>query len=355
MTEHDSVNFGIAIPKSASTSGDSGEVRVFLARAEELGYTSVWVAEQMWLGRRPQQSVADHLVHDQVANRGPGPSFELPRYAARHDPLTLMAFAAAVTTRVSIGSAVLLPNLRSPIHLAKALATIDRLSDGRLIAGIAVGGNVDLYPAYALTSERHVARFREYVHLVRRLWLEDEVDHSGDFVQLSGATLEPKPVQRPTPPLWFGGHHSNALARSIDMEADGFVGGGSNSTTDFSNDVTKLRALLERHHRDPENFSFAKRVYLAVDQDRIRARARLMACMAAAYNRPNLVDDVCVFGGPAECIEGLAAVREAGAGTIILNPMFHEMEQIERLANEVVPALCSGDPDPVRPATGRTL
>ena len=303
------VEFGIGIPQvQAESRIDVQRLHRFLARIEDLGYASAWVLEQ------PIGTV---------------PTLE---------PVTLLAHAAGVTGRVGLGAAVILLPLRTPMVLAKELATVDQLSRGRLVAGLALGGGREHYQAFGLSPEGRVRRFEEAVRLLRLLWAERSVTFHGEFWQLDDLAVEPKPLQRPHPPLWFGGGSLPAIRRAAQM-ADRWIGAGSSSTEEFRRAVEGLREGLKVEARDPSSFPVAKRVYVAVDPHPERARSRLRRWFALFYGDPDLVDHVAVFGPPDACVAGLAAVARAGAGLIVLNPVFDQEEQAEVLAAEVVPRL----------------
>jgi probable F420-dependent oxidoreductase len=303
------VTLGVAIPQTfVGEPVDTRRMRDFLRRAEALGFESAWVVEQVL---------------------GSAPSLE---------SVSTLAWAAAVTERLRLGAAVLLTALRSPVHLAKALATIDQLSHGRLIVGVGLGGNPKVYPAYGLPAERRAARFAEGVRLMKRLWTEPRVTLAGEFFRLENASMEPKPAQRPHPPLWFGGHHPAALQRAVEL-GDGFIGAGAASTAAFAEEMAVLRGLLTAAGRAPASFPVGKRVYIALDRDRARAGKRLAEWFGAFYGRPELAEAVSVWGDAEACVEGLRAVVAAGAGFLMLNPVFDELDQLERLAADVVPKL----------------
>jgi probable F420-dependent oxidoreductase len=283
-------------------------MRRFLERAEALGFESAWVVEQVL---------------------GATPSLE---------PVELLSWAAALTSRIRLGTAVLLTPLRSPVHLAKSLATLDQLSGGRLDIGIGLGGNPKIYPAFGISAERRVARFNEGLRLMQALWTEPRVTFAGEFWQLENAALEPKPLQRPHPPLWVGAHHPEAFRRSIAW-AKGFMGAGSATTATFAKEVALLRKLLAEAGRDPASIEIGKRVYVGVDRDRDRAGRRLAEYFAGFYGRAELAAEVSVWGSVDQVVAGLREVKAAGAEILMLNPVFDEVEQLETLAADVVPRL----------------
>ncbi len=303
------VTLGVAIPQTVLQGGfDVPKLRAFLARAEALGFESAWVVEQILGGIRSLE------------------------------PVTLLTWAAACTERLRLAPAVLLTALRSPVHLAKALSSLDHLSGGRLTVGVGLGGNPKIYPAFGLLAARRAARFAEGLRLMKRLWTEERVTFDGEFFKLQNASMQPKPLQKPHPPLWFGGHHPNALKRAVEL-GDGFIGAGSVSTAGFLEEIALLRRLLKDAGRDPASLPLGKRVYIAVDEDRARAGRRLAEWFSAFYGKPELAAEVCVWGGPEECVDRLGEIVAAGVGFLMLNPVFDEMEHLELFASRIAPKL----------------
>ena len=158
-----------------------------------------------------------------------------------------------------------------------------------------MGGNTKIYPAFGITPARRVARFNEGIQLMRALWTEPRVTFAGEFWQLEDAAMEPKPVQRPHPPLWLGAHHPDALRRAVRWDM-GFMGAGSASTATFAREMGMLRGFLGEAGRDPASIDVGKRVYVAVDRDRERAGRRLAEYFGAFYGRAELAAEVSVWG-----------------------------------------------------------
>jgi probable F420-dependent oxidoreductase len=305
------VRFAISIPQHvADGTFDPAAARRYLARAEELGYAGAWTQEQV-LGTIP------HL-----------------------GPVETLTFAAACTERMRLGCAVFITSLHSPVHLAKSLSTLDQISRGRLEVGVGIGGRNRMFSAFAVDPESFVARFNEGLRLMRALWTEPRVQFTGRFWQLDGAAMEPKPFQKPGPPVWFGGAAPAALRRAV-RQGDGFFGAGSQTTAQFAQQVQIVRDELARQRRDPAGFSLAKRVYIAVDDDPGRAHDRMAAALDRLYGYFDLPDmtPVSVFGPPDACVQGLREVAAAGAELILVNPLFDDEDQMERLAGEVIPQL----------------
>jgi len=305
------VRFAISIPQYvADGTFDPAGMRRYLARAEEAGFVSAWTQEQV-LGTIP------HLA-----------------------PIETLTYAAACTEQMRLGCAVLITSLHSPVHLAKSLSTLDQISRGRLEVGIGIGGRNRMFSAFGVDPASFVARFTEGLRLMRALWTEPQVNFAGRFWQLDGAAMEPKPFQKPGPPVWFGGSHPAALRRAV-RYGDGFFGAGSQTTAQFAEQVQVVRDELARQHRDPASFPLAKRVYIVVDDDPGRAHDRMAAALDRLYGFFGLPDltPVSVFGPPDACVRGLRDVAAAGAELILVNPLFDDEEQMERLAGEVIPRL----------------
>ena len=287
---------------------DLGLIRSYASRAEELGYHSLWVGEQ--------------LV-------GSTPTLE---------PVTFLSHLSSVTERIRLGVAVIIATTRNPALLAKQLSTLDVLSEGRLIVGMALGGMSWTYPLFGGPEERRVRHFVESVGVMKALWTQERAVFDGELWRLEGVPMSPRPVQRPHPPLWFGTGHPVGLRRTARL-ADGFIGAGSTTTNTFGEHVQIIRGELDHRGRDPESFQISKRVYIALDDDSDRAERRVNDLFGASRDRPDMSSDMAVWGSVEQCVEGLMEVVEAGAGMLMLDPLFDHEEQIERLASEVAPKL----------------
>jgi probable F420-dependent oxidoreductase len=300
------IKFGIAIPQAfAREPIDVALIETFLKQADCFGYHSVWV-----------QEVID---------------------ASLLEPTSLLTYAAALTRNLRLGSAVLLTALRSPLQLAKTLSTLDHLSRGRLIIGVGLGSNSEVYPAFGLSADRRLRRFVDGIALMKRLWIEERVNHDGEFWRLRDERLEPKPLQKPHPPLWFGGSHPNALRRAVEL-GDGWIGGRT-STDKFKLSLNIVRQFLDESGRDPAHFMIGKRVYIAVDSDRSRAERRLNEWFSQVYGVGDIAASAALYGSEQECVERLGELIRAGARLLILNPIADHLEHLEVLARNVLPKI----------------
>jgi probable F420-dependent oxidoreductase len=307
------VRFSIAIPQLDSDTFDAPGLRSYLARAEELGFEGGWVLEQT-VGQAPLLA-----------------------------PLELLAYCAACTERLRLGVAVLVTSLHDPLQLASAATAVDRISHGRLDIGVGTGGGFRSFAAFGVEKATYISYFIEGLELMKAAWSdESRVTFHGRFRDVDDLPIQPKPVQRPHPPIWFGGSAPKALARAV-RHGDSYLGAGSSTTEAFAGAVTVVRRELGEQQKDPTHFTIGKRVYLMIDDDTARARERALAGLRCIYGEMPGIDAVPVSGTADDVARGLREVIDAGADMLLLNPVGADVaenrEQMERLAAEVIPQL----------------
>lgn len=245
------------------------------------------------------------------------------------EPLTLLSYLAAATDRIRLGVSVLVLPVHSPLHLAKRLASLDVLSGGRLIVGVGIGGDWDA-GAFGIPEGRRVGRFMNVLNAVDALWQTERATLEGDFYSLAGTPMQPKPLQTPRPPVWFGARAEPAVRRAA-RHGDGWMGPGSSSIETFEELVPLLRDELERAGKNPATFPVSKRVYLAIDDNEDRARQRLRDWFAHNYGNADMAEQVSVWGPEARVTAYLDRLIEAGANHLLLNPVFDYHEHIDAL------------------------
>lgn len=306
------MRFSISLPQLDVNGFDAEGFKDYVARAEELGFEGGWTLEQ---------------------TIGPEPLIA---------PMEVLAYAAACTTRLRLGVAVLVSSLHDPLQLAATATAVDRLSHGRLDFGVAPGGGRRQFAAFGVDPATFISSFTEGIELMKAAWSDDaRVTYHGRFRNVENLPIAPKPVQRPHPPIWFGGTAPAALARAVRL-GDSFLGAGSSTTETFVEVAATVRRELAKQG-PKEHFVIGKRVYLMIDDDPARARERVVAGLHAKYGAMPGIEAVPVSGTPADVVAGLRAVIDAGAETILLNPLgesvAEDREQMERLAAEVLPQL----------------
>ena len=286
---------------------DMAFIRNFVQRAEALEYESLWVQETI---------VSDYPILE---------------------PVSLLNYIAALTSKARLGTSILLTVLRNPVQLAKSLSSLDHMSAGRLTVGVGIGGHVP-ESIFGYTSELRARRFVEGIKAMKALWTEPKATVSGTFWNFENIAMEPKPIQKPHPPIWFGARQEKPLKRAV-RHGDGWMGAGSSSTQDFVKQIHMLRQFLDEAGRDPATFTISKRVYIAIDNDRDRAERRLRAWFGVRYKNADMASQVSVWGSLDECRNKLGEIVQAGAQHLLLNPAFDDIEHLELLAKEVIPHL----------------
>jgi alkanesulfonate monooxygenase SsuD/methylene tetrahydromethanopterin reductase-like flavin-dependent oxidoreductase (luciferase family) len=275
---------------------DAGAVGALARQAEELGYGAVWVSEL---------TTAPML-----------------------DPLLVLAHAAATTDRVQLGLGVVLGPLHVPLRLAGQLASLDRLSGGRVVAGIGLGSKPEVYARHGLSPARRLRRHLDGIDLVRRLLDGDRHAYDNGLWALDEGTPALAPAGRV--PLVLGARSEIAVRRAARL-ADGWLASGSAPLVEVRGALAHLRGELDLQGRDPAGFVVAKRAYLAIADDGPAARARLRGWFAAAYGNPDLADGA-VVGSVSAVVDHLQELRALGFGHLLLNPVFDEADQLTTLA-----------------------
>ncbi len=196
LSQEAPMNVGVWIPNCRHLATPE-IIRSTAVRAEHLGYDSIWVS--------------DHVVvpHANVVNFG----------ETVFDPLVTLAVLAGATSRVRLGTTVLIVPYRNPVVTAKMISSLDALSGGRFILGIGAGWVAAESVALGVPFAERGAMTDEYLETMHELWTSREPSFAGKYTQFSGLVFEPKPLQKPYPPIWVGGHSRAALRRAVQFGA----------------------------------------------------------------------------------------------------------------------------------------
>lgn len=260
-------------------------------RAEGLGFDSIWIGDS--LTARP-----------------------------RHEPMALLAAVAARTTRVQMGTAVMLPALRNPVLLAHQVATIDQISEGRLILGVGIASDVanirQEFASCGVPFEQRGARMMELIRLCRALWTGEPVSWNGRWT-LSEQKIGPLPFRKGGPPIWLAGSKPLALKR-IATQLDGWFPNDSDPAQ-WARVRAEIDAQARAAGREPAAITGAAYLTLAIDDNAARAEERLNAYLENYYNQPAIAlrkRQVCYAGPAAGAGEWLAAYAKAGVSHMCL-------------------------------------
>ena len=197
------MEIGLHLPQIGPLATREG-LTSFAQLAEELGFDSLWVSDHVVVPRSLDSSYP--------YSRDGG--FPVPPEMPFQEPIATLLFLAGVTQRVKLGTTVLVIPMRNPIVTAKQLATLDVLSNGRLLLGVGAGWMHEEFEMLGVPFERRGARCDEYIELYKALWTEDNPSFHGKFWQIEQVGFAPKPAQKPHPPIWVGGHGPRALRRA---------------------------------------------------------------------------------------------------------------------------------------------
>lgn len=230
------VLIGFAPPVSGSWATPENMIRI-ARRAEELGYHSLWVFQRLLA----------------PVDAGWGEA-----YRSVHDPLLTLGFLAAHTERIRLGTAVVNLPFVSPVVLAKQLATLDIVSAGRLDVGLGLAWSDEELTATGAAKQHRGRQAEEFIAVLRTLWAEDVVAFDGAFYQVPPMRLEPKPVQRPSPPILLGGKAPAALRRAGRL-ADGWISGSQADLRGIGESIATVREAAAEADRDPAALRFVCR------------------------------------------------------------------------------------------------
>ena len=302
MALKDLIPFGMSLPHRSPDPISLDAVRTVAMQADKLGFRDLWVTE----------NTLDHVK-----------SF---------DPIVVLTYAAAITTRIRLGASVLVLPVHDPRMVAHQWASLDYLSNGRAVMGVGIGRPFH-FQEFEVPQEGRIARFREQLDLIRALWSQEKVTHQGRFYHLENASLGIRPIQDPLP-VWMGVGHPDAIRRAAKL-ADGWMGAGGSSTDDFRKAVPLLRNALEQAGRDPAKFPISKRIFMAVDEKPEIARAELHRWYTEVYHNPAGTDASGIHGTPEQVRERLEEMVAMGANHLLLNPVSRHAEQLDALAGIV--------------------
>ncbi len=321
--------------------------------ADKLGFDSIWVG--------------DHLA------------FEHGEKIL--DTWMSLALVAANTQNVMIGTAVTDPHRRHPAVLAQACTTLDILSSGRMILGIGAGQAMNLDP-YGIPWDNPLERMVESIELIRKFWTKEKIDHEGKYFHVRNAYLEPKPIQKPYPPIWIGGTYRKTL-RFVGEKCNGWLPGGS-SPAIYNEHLNVIKKWARKSGRKEEDIEYGIILPTAVSSDYDKAREyieyttkeallthpKILEKMGAVKDSKELsrfgtsrlmytpqttrefqevansipfdkVKSRSVFGTPQDCIEQIEKYIEAGANHIIVRPQSKDPKIREKFlkiyAKKIIP------------------
>lgn len=255
---------------SGSWATPDNQVRV-AQRAEELGYSALWTFQRLIYPVKPES--------DRWA----------PVYKSVTDPLITLAFLAGQTRRIRLGVAVVNAPYFSPLLLAKQFSTLDRVSNGRLDAGIGLGWSPDEFAAAGAPYEKRGKRMEDFLKALDAILTTDPVDYHGEFYEIASAHVLPKPVQQPRPPFILGGSSEPALRRAGRL-AEGWVSASRADLSALGPSIELVRAGAREAGRDPDKLRFITRGV-------VKVRAQREGLLSGSYDEIRKdMDDIAAQG-----------------------------------------------------------
>jgi alkanesulfonate monooxygenase len=282
-------------------------------RVEELGYDSVWVWDHMLLGVEPNFPIIDSL--------------------------TTLTGIAARTKRIKMGTGILVLPLRNAVALAKQLSSMDQLSEGRLVMGMASGWYKREFDAVGVPFEKRGKIMDENLEILRRLWTEPQVTGEYSNHRLSKAVMYPKPHQSEIPIL-IGGYVDRVLQRAA-TAGDGWLT-YFYRPEDFKRSWDKIRNFAKDAGKDPDKLLNASQLPIMVGPSREAVREEMMDWLNKEWDFPEHSDctrESAIMGSVDDCVEQLREHIAAGVQKIIFVPYKYQMDQVETIARDIIPRL----------------
>ncbi|HSK51562.1 MAG TPA: LLM class flavin-dependent oxidoreductase [Clostridia bacterium] len=322
--------FGVFLP-SYIWEGDGAErargIKEFARTVEDLGFDSLFITDHLLAARR----------------------FYSVNWL---EPLMALGVAAGVTERVRLGTSILIMPLRNPVILAKELATLQFLSDNRVILGAGVGWNDAEYDAVGVKKSERGKRTDEMLDIMLPLLEGETVTYHGRYYSVDDVFIEPRTAQRPE--LWVGGGSQLADPKSPDvprfvesvkartLRADGWIPRPTCPPQDIARDWQELQAYFREHGRDPrdcvvthENF-----LHLVLTNDPVKAREeqhRAFLKVMSSERGEQYLESVYLFGTPDEVVASLQARVDAGVESFVLHTMTPDPAQLQHWVDEIIP------------------
>src|SRR5712691_13405695 len=286
----------------------------YAERAEALGFESLWAWDHVLLGVEPAFPILDSI--------------------------TVLGAIAARTQRIKLGTGVLVLPLRNPVTAAKALGSLDVISKGRLILGVAAGWYAREFDAVGVPFKQRGRLFERNLEILTRLWTEERVTLQADEFNLRDAVMRPKTVQRPRPTILIGGYVDAVLKRAA-TKGDGWLT-YFYTPESYTKSWEKILAFAREAGRDPATLTGTNQLAIYVGRSRAETEAPMRQWLqtewdVAAWSESTI--EHAIRGSVEECVDQLRAHIASGVNRIILIPYRYDPEQVERIARDVLPHL----------------
>lgn len=246
---------GITLPLAGQQATRENVIHM-AQNAESEGFDSLWVFERLLWPINPQTPYPAT------------PDGSLPNeYQIVLDPLDTLAYVAAKTNKIALGTSVMDILFHSPVMLARRFATLDVLSEGRAIAGLGIGWSKDEYQASNIPFKDKGERANEFLQVLKRIWTDDVVEFKGKYYNIPASKIGPKPVQKPHPPIYMGGFSPNTYSRIVNYDTNGWLGLIGGPLEYLDNTIKTIQNIANKANKDPNRFKIILLTYPNVDID----------------------------------------------------------------------------------------
>jgi probable F420-dependent oxidoreductase len=283
-------------------------------RMEHLGFDSLWVWDHILLGVEPNFPIIESL--------------------------TLLTAIGARTKKIKLGTGILVLPMRNPVILAKQLASMDLLTDGRLLMGMASGWYRREFNAIGVPFEQRGKIMDENLDILKRFWTEDKVSAKFRNYDIPAGVMFPKPVQKPYPPILIGGYVDRVLQRAA-VSGDGWLTYFYRPES-FATSWNKIRGFAKEAGKDPDTLLNASQLPIVIGKSRQAVESQMMEWLTKEWDFASWSEstkDSAIMGSVDECVEQLKAHLAVGTQKIIFVPYKYEMDQIETIAHDIIPRL----------------
>ncbi len=283
-------------------------------KMEQLGFDSIWVWDHVLLGVEPNFPIIESL--------------------------TLLTAIAARTKKIKLGTGILVLPLRNPVILAKQLGSMDLLSDGRLLMGMASGWYRREFDAVGVPFEKRGKIMDENLDILTRFWTEDMV--KGEFTnhKIPAGVMYPKPMQKPRPPILIGGYVDVVLKRAA-LSGDGWLTYFYRPES-FAKSWAKIRSFAKEGGKDPDSLLNAAQLPIMIGKSRAAIESQMMEWLGKEWDYASWSEstkDSAILGTVDECVAQLKEHQAAGVQKLIFVPYKYDPQQIDIIAREIIPQL----------------
>lgn len=249
------MKIGLVLPQAGQQATRENVIQM-AKNAESEGFDSLWVFERLLWPIDPQTPY--------VAT----PDGSLPiEYQIMLDPLETLTYVAANTNKIALGTSVIDMLFHNPVILARRLATLDILSEGRSIAGFGIGWSKDEYQASNIPFQNRGKRADEFVQVLKRIWTDDVVEFKGKYYSIPASKIGPKPIQKPHPPVYLGGFSPNTFSRIVNYDTNGWLAVVGGPLEYLDNTIKTIKDIANKANKDPNKFKVILLAHLNVALD----------------------------------------------------------------------------------------